>query len=123
MHSKAKPPTDAEHRRFDIITREIGCIVCKLQGKPYTPAEVHHLVSGGKRMGHSYTIPLCPYHHRGVGEGEGSTMVTKSAFVCDWGTEMDLLACTDFHVAAFEERTIGGPVATSVITYGADHDR
>jgi hypothetical protein len=30
------------------------------------PIEVHHLISGNKRRGHLFTIPLGAYHHRGV---------------------------------------------------------
>jgi hypothetical protein len=26
--------------------------------------EIHHLLRAGKRMGHAYTIQLCPGHHR-----------------------------------------------------------
>lgn len=27
-------------------------------------SEAHHLLSGGIRIGHAATVPLCPYHHR-----------------------------------------------------------
>lgn len=26
--------------------------------------EIHHLTSGGRRIGNMATIPLCPFHHR-----------------------------------------------------------
>lgn len=48
---------------MDEITR-LGCCVCILEGKGPTPAEPHHRLSGGRRMGHLYTIPLCFWHHR-----------------------------------------------------------
>lgn len=43
---------------------ELGCIVCLLFRGVRTPAEAHHLLSGGRRLGHLFTIPLCFLHHR-----------------------------------------------------------
>jgi len=60
----------ADKRRFLAIT-EIGCLACRLQFPDrnhdfsYT-TDVHHLLSGGKRIGNHATIGLCPYHHRNV---------------------------------------------------------
>ena len=48
---------------MDAIVR-MGCIVCILTGRGRTPAEVHHMLNGGRRMGHMFSIPLCPTHHR-----------------------------------------------------------
>jgi hypothetical protein len=30
------------------------------------PPDIHHQLSGGRRKADAATIPLCPYHHRGV---------------------------------------------------------
>jgi hypothetical protein len=49
--------------RFTDFQR-IGCIACRKRGIA-SQADVHHLLSGGKRRGHRFTIPLCPWHHRG----------------------------------------------------------
>jgi hypothetical protein len=57
--------TKTEQERW-ILFREIGCIVCRRYYHIVEPADVHHLLSGGKRRGHHATIPLCPYHHRGI---------------------------------------------------------
>jgi len=63
-----KPPTVEEQnwmRKISIM----GCIACKVHVGAFVPAEVHHMTSGGRRMGHLFTLPLCPYHHRGVIDG------------------------------------------------------
>lgn len=43
----------------------LGCIACRKWGHR-SNAEVHHLLSGNKRIAHHATIPLCAWHHRGV---------------------------------------------------------
>src|SRR5690606_28348005 len=32
----------------------------------YELAECHHIVEGNRRLGHWFTLPLCPGHHRGA---------------------------------------------------------
>lgn len=50
--------------------KESGCICCLLAtGKTQAP-DVHHLTSGGRRIGHQATIGLCPWHHRGHTQGQ-----------------------------------------------------
>lgn len=48
---------------------QVGCVACTLNGHPFTPGEIHHLLSGGRRIGHRASVCLCPGHHRGVFEG------------------------------------------------------
>ena len=55
--------TKSDKERFLSLTL-IGCIACRFHGK-YRSAEIHHLLSGNKRRGHEYTIPLCRFHHQG----------------------------------------------------------
>lgn len=44
----------------------LGCVLCRVRGIHWDePVEVHHLTSGGRRVGHFATIPLCLEHHRG----------------------------------------------------------
>jgi hypothetical protein len=45
--------------------QQIGCIACRQRGV-FSQADVHHLLSGGRRRGHQFTIPLSAWHHRGV---------------------------------------------------------
>lgn len=67
-----KPPTATELARFTAM-RAIGCLACRmnrLRGiatATFTlrDLEIHHLLSGGVRIGHHATICLCHFHHQG----------------------------------------------------------
>jgi hypothetical protein len=52
----------ADQIRFDKLHR-IGCIACRKLGMA-SQIDIHHMVEG-YRLGNKYTLPLCPYHHRG----------------------------------------------------------
>ena len=97
-------PTKEESAWMDSISR-LGCIVCLLQGHPGTPAEVHHMLSGGRRIGHLWTLPLCcPGHHRyGDGVKKISRHNWKSQFEAAYGTESELLKRTQRLVAEQKE--------------------
>ncbi len=79
---------------------ELGCIACLVDNlctpaNP-TPAEPHHLLDGGRRRGHLFTIPLCPPHHRA---GEHNPHYTsrdqcRRRFEARYGTEESLLQRT-----------------------------
>lgn len=105
MKSGLKPATKAEKRRFEILKREIGCVACRVLFGYYRPAHAHHLLSGGRRRGHSETIPLCDDHHVG---NKLSTHRTKLLFSETVGTDDELLAETNRRVADFEGNTIRG---------------
>lgn len=96
--------TAADRARFDAFQR-IGCIAC-WQRKRYSVPEVHHLLSGNKRRGHRYTVPLCPAHHRGIGHDEsqhGPCLAKNSrAFRAAFGADETLLTMTD---QLIEQRT------------------
>lgn len=100
---KAKPgkctPTAEEARWMSAIV-EYGCIACALDGRWHRPAEVHHILRGGRRMGHLYTLPLCPGHHRdGTGDpGLIARHPWKARFERIYGAEMDLLALMQHRV-------------------------
>ena len=88
--------TKVEKAWLDAICR-VGCIVCRLQGLGATPAEPHHLLlKSGRRMGHLFTIPLCPEHHRGHRNDAKciSRHPYRSAFEARYGTEAQLLERT-----------------------------
>lgn len=107
MHSKAKPPTKAEERRWVECGIRVGCIACRqLPGTPYNPPDQHHLLSGGRRRGHAFTVPLCIWHHRGqhifpAGDADhervyGPSLARNSrAFRARFGTDDQLLAMTE----------------------------
>jgi hypothetical protein len=66
-----KPPTAEDEERFQAM-RQIGCVAClKNQEVGRASAtlvlrrlEIHHLISGGRRIGHHATICLCHFHHQ-----------------------------------------------------------
>lgn len=65
MQHSTDAPTEEESARMDRI-REYGCICCVECGYGRRGrVEVHHIVEGGRRLGHLYTLPLCPGHHQG----------------------------------------------------------
>ncbi len=57
-----------DERRFDAL-RKLGCIACLIGLDRYSQPDIHHIVDNGYRKhsgGNQATIPLCPYHHRGI---------------------------------------------------------
>ena len=58
-------PTKAEAARMDAI-KAGPCVACHLRGVASWCPEVHHLLSGGRRIGHMATVGLCAWHHRAV---------------------------------------------------------
>ena len=84
----------AKDRLYLSKVAALGCQVCRNEGYPDTPAEIHHPRSGqgmGQRALHSQSIPLCHVHHRTGGYG-----VAIHAGQKEWekryGTELELLA-------------------------------
>lgn len=88
-----RTPTAAERAWMDWITAR-GCVACRMDGNGFRPAAVHHILRGGRRIGHLYTLPLCdPGHHQG-GQTLGMTSrhPWKAQFEAIYGTEHFLLA-------------------------------
>ena len=86
--------------------QELGCTACQLDGVPSVPGEVHHLLSGGRRISHDHSVLLCPWHHRGVlpsgrkaeefAEVHGPSLaLAPNAFRRRYGDEEELLAIQD----------------------------
>lgn len=92
-------------KRYDAL-REMGCVACRQMVPVHVCAEIHHLVDKGYRKhsgGNQATIPLCPWHHRGVTMAErderymralfGPSMRLESReFAKVYGTQRELLA-------------------------------
>lgn len=109
-HSTGKP-TKAEQARMDAM-KELGCIACRLNGEPYkVEAEIHHYLSGGKRIGHMASVPLCPWHHRAEPwqfmtaseclEAYGPSFHRHTrAFRIRYGRDDELIETTNAHLAA-----------------------
>jgi hypothetical protein len=86
-------PTAAEQAWMD-KARAFGCIVCYLFHGARTPAAIHHILSGGRRMGHLHTLPLCdPGHHQNSPTpAKISRHPNKARFDAAYGSELELLA-------------------------------
>lgn len=81
--------TKIERQWVQLITA-LGCIVCYVQGRGYVPCAVHHMLSGGRRIGHLFTIGLCdPGHHQNAPKdsGEVSRHPSLKAFENRYGKE------------------------------------
>ena len=94
-----------DQRRYDQL-QKLGCVACLISSGGWEAADVHHIVDKGYRKhsgGNQATIPLCPWHHRGVPtEGRSMTWMRNwrgpslalesKAFAETYGTQRDLLA-------------------------------
>lgn len=59
-------PTKAE-AAWIVACKAGPCLACHLRGIPSKGmgiVEAHHLLSGGRRIGHLATVGLCLWHHR-----------------------------------------------------------
>lgn len=65
MSFGGKSMTKPERDRITAI-KEGECLACAQRGHEIAGVEAHHLLSGGRRIGHHATIGLCPWHHRGA---------------------------------------------------------
>lgn len=85
--------TKADLRRFMRLV-DLGCIACKLAGSGYRAPDIHHVLRGGRRIGHQSTLPLCPNHHRWPSDGSvvGPSLADGSrVFSAKFGTQEELL--------------------------------
>ena len=69
-----------EERAWVAATKRNGCLCCIARGYAHdrdgSVVEAHHLLSGGIRRGHLYTVGLCAWHHRGRVIVNGWTLAT-----------------------------------------------
>lgn len=70
MRHSTKSPTVAERAHLAAV-KALPCVACVIDDRfdvltVCGPTEVHHLLSGNKRRGHMFVLPLGRYHHRGV---------------------------------------------------------
>ena len=92
---RMRTPNGSELIRFDRL-REMGCIVCLLQGNGVTPPQIHHIDGKTKPGAHLKTIPLCHSHHqRGGGVDPIARHPYKARFEAAYGSENYLLEQTN----------------------------
>ncbi len=81
-HRHSKKWTKVERARADRMAEEIGCIFCQLETSIKGPCEVrHHIISGNKRMGHWFTLPVCEPHHTACHNGTYSHAVQIDTWI------------------------------------------
>lgn len=93
MKSSLPKPTSAESARMERMKSEIGCICCRLNNLDTTTRlEIHHLLVGGQRSSHWYSLCLCWTHHQSrVASGLWTSIARGSkAFTRMHGTQWDL---------------------------------
>lgn len=79
------------------VAADVGCIVCRLHLKTFTPAAIHHIDGKTKPGAHLLTIPLCARHHQhksNTGEWVSRHGDGRRAFEAAYGAERDLLEST-----------------------------
>ena len=92
---KGRTPTKAEKEHMDKV-RDLGCIICRQQGKGRRPSEIHHVYGKTKKDAYFKVLPLCFEHHRMGSDKEPiSRHPYKTRFVAAYGTEESLLDLVD----------------------------
>ena len=92
-----------DKKRLDQLS-ELGCVVCRVFHKVYSPPAIHHLRSGvgmGQRSGDDRAIPLCPNHHQYGGYGVALHAGQKQ-FEHNYATEDELLEMTNTLLGGME---------------------
>lgn len=107
MNHSTGTPTKAQAARFRKL-KELGCVACRLDGTDRDSVEpdIHHMLSGNKRIGHMATVPLCKFHH--VGEAYDGVPESwflenvgpswhrhRRAFRARYGSDAELIAITN----------------------------
>jgi Recombination enhancement, RecA-dependent nuclease len=97
---------------------DIGCLPCRKEGRFHVPPDTAHETQGGRRTGHEFTFPCCPYHHRGeLPDGMDSEIAaalygpsfaySKRSFELRYGTELELAQETDALIANLRRQLVG----------------
>ena len=102
---------EIDRARFDAI-KNGHCMACVQRGidmRGQGLVEVHHLLSGGRRIGHQATVGACCWHHRGavlwghshqeMRDHYGPSLAEGSKpFHAEFGTNAELLARQNEHL-------------------------
>ena len=104
-------PTKAEAARFRKL-KALGCVACDIDKTEQDQCEpdIHHMLSGNRRIGHHATVPLCYWHHKGEpydGMPEAYLLATvgpswhrhRRKFRAQYGGDLALIARVDEMIA------------------------
>lgn len=103
-----KSKTKAEQLHHQDVA-DLGCLVCKNNGHPGSPAEIHHIRDGagiGRKASHFEVIPLCPPHHRTGGWGI-AFHAGKREWEKNYGQQAVLLNQVERELIEYRERIVG----------------
>ncbi len=104
-----RTPTHAEALHMSAVVA-LGCIICRIYGNTYSPAEIHHIDGKTKEGCHFRILPLCPGHHRLPDPKRPRRWVSradgKKAFEAKYMPEEDLLVCVQKALELEREQTI-----------------
>jgi hypothetical protein len=51
-------------QQWQRAVREFGCICCFIDWRLRSDCDIHHMLSGGRKMGERFVLGICPSHHR-----------------------------------------------------------
>lgn len=92
-----------EESEWIVAVKEGPCLACFIHdGSIRNGCDAHHLLSGGRRIGHLATIGLCEWHHRGMADPDAwlvnvrhnfgpSLMDGSKLFHAAYGSDAELL--------------------------------
>jgi hypothetical protein len=85
--TKKKAANKAE-RDHILKVKMLGCVArgCGKHG----PSDAHHIVMGGRRLGHMFVLPLCVEHHRGGIPGVSMNNTGLRVWEERFGKQLDL---------------------------------
>jgi len=101
--------------RMHTIKYYCGCLPSLLMHQPNVHCDVHHVLSGGRRIGDHATVGMSPWHHRGMpwdGKTEGqmedflgpSMAKSPGKFKEKFGTQQELLEIQDYVLELWERK-------------------
>lgn len=98
MQSKPKPAHTKEEDLHLTKKTALGCICCRLDGRGWVAAGIHHIREGegmGQRASHFDTLPLCEPHHQGELSPRHPERLAfhkdQTAWRAKYGSEADLV--------------------------------
>lgn len=108
-------PTDEQAWRL-VTVKKLSCICCMLnreKGRPtayFGACDAHHLLSGGRRRGHDFTIGLCKWHHQAdppyAGMGERKAIETFGPSVATGSKPFHVMYGRDDELLEFQNELL-----------------
>ncbi len=90
---KGNAVTTQQRAFWDALVLHVGCIACRLDGRPNHECSIHHIEGRTKPGAHWLVLPLCAGHHQdGTGwPGLIAVHPWKTRFEERYGAQIELL--------------------------------